>query len=246
MKRVLAIFLGAVASVIAMSAAQAALIVNYQPSFGSSENTGATATATFSFSTYGEVGDPVFGASSIDVLLSISLTNTTPTPPTTATIVGFASNIPAPPGPITVKNYDAGTSGFDTFLLDDGFNGNGGNTWGAAFDVCVRTGDANNCSGGNPQSGLAKGESGTLYFGFDTDMTAAEVEAAFLTMFTDAACPSAIRVQQVSGATSGGTSDKICGRLTTDSGGELPEPGVLALLGLGILGFATSRRRRRV
>lgn len=112
----------------------------------------------------------------------------------------------------------------------------------AGFDICVATSDITNCNGVG-SSGYLAGESDA--FGFVLSFLGSwDSASAFQTdLFSD--FTSCARFQAVSGPDFSGDSDRIClGEKTPPD--DLPEPGTLALFGLGLAGLGLGFRRRKV
>jgi hypothetical protein len=191
-----------------------ALTLNY------SGDNGVTATATFTFTQI----DPN------TIELNVVVSNTTAPqnpeggPRLTAIALGFDPDL-------VTDSVTADLTG-SVFTASD-LNGVPGNSFGFAVDYCVFT---NNCSGG--PDGLFAGQTDAgfdLTFNFTANTTTAEFEA----LFGSAGFDSCVRFQTV--GPDGQDSEKAC---TLDEGEPTPEPGTLALLGLGLLGLSLGRRRR--
>ena len=210
------------AGFLAASAANAAVVINFVPANGSTENTGASATAQFSFADQGS-----------NVLMTILLTNTTNGSlglgATAATLVGLAFDVP--------------TSSVLTFTGDAGFT----KTWTnvslppyGSFDLGVSP-PRNSFPGGNPNSGLTAGQSLTVSYVLDTTQSAAAFENNFLAQYQDKVYTAAVRFQQVN---KGGGSDKVLGGVDVPTSG-VPEPATWAMMitGFGLAGVAIRRRR---
>lgn len=101
-----------------------------------------------------------------------------------------------------------------------------------AIDVCFKDASTGSCSGGG-SGGLADGQTGTGTF---TLSFAQPVSSLSLSDFY-------VRYQSVSGA-GNITSASGSGTLTS-SGGQVPEPGMVGLLGGAMLATAFLRRRRK-
>lgn len=95
-----------------------------------------------------------------------------------------------------------------------------------------------------PTSGNPNAVPGRFFHGEISTWTIMGVtEADFLTLVSGSG-PNAlalVHIQQVGAGTGGNGSLKYVG----DGGNDVPEPGTLALLGLGLLGFAGARRRKQ-
>lgn len=167
--------------------------------------TGAKAEATFTITKTGT-----------DAFVAILLKNTTPFPPTSATLVGLSfvtpdyltfANSPTI-GTTADKDYNYGLTTFSDLYPGDGINGGPFNSTG--WDFCIRS-DApgGNCNGGQPTQGLTAGQTApsvvTFKFGGSGDKTDIDIANDFKNLFSiNNGLPSyniAGRFQQVSGCT---------------------------------------------
>lgn len=195
--------------------------VVYSPVYGSTENTGASARALFTFTDVTANGH----SGNSDVLLTIDITNTTNGSlglgATAATLVALTFDFPTSSPYV----YNGGTV-FPTIYTGSGASLPPYGT----LDVCIRSSGTGNCVGGNPTSGLTAGQSTTVTFRFDTSLTAAALGNLFLTDYLDetndgtGGYDSVARFQQVN---AGGGSDKVIGR---DPPFEVPEPATIVVL----------------
>ncbi|HKT86129.1 MAG TPA: cistern family PEP-CTERM protein [Novosphingobium sp.] len=122
------------------------------------------------------------------------------------------------------------TGAFSYAVLDSNYpNGIG------SVDVCFKGGASNSCGGNS--GGVADGQTGT---GTLTLSFASAPDAITLSDFFD-------RYQSISGAGKV-TSASGSGTITSSSssgGTSVPEPGMIGILGLGLIGIAVARSRRR-
>lgn len=205
--------------------------LSINPQYGSTENTGATATLDFSFV------DTVQG-----VLLNLGIKNTTNGTAglgaTQATLVGVAfdllDGVSAPQ-----SGYSAGSSAFTRYFSDPSIPGLNNNQ---SFDVGIRSAapGPGTFVGGNPQQGLTAGQSTTVSFLLSgITGTAAQVESAFFQGFKAGGdLQAAARFQQVN---AGGGSDKVL------AGEAVPEPTTIGglLLGGGMLAKKWRSRKQQ-
>ena len=150
-----------------------------------------------------------------------SVTNTT-SDPVDSRISSFGFN----------TNPDIGSAtstGTYSFVDTDGNVPNGL----GKIDVCFKAGGSNSCSG---SGGVLDGQtgSGTLSLGFSSAPSSLTLSDFF------------VRYQSISGA-GNVTSATGSGTMTSTSTGgtPVPEPGMIGLLGFGLIGVAFARRRRQ-
>jgi hypothetical protein len=232
----------------------AAVTVDIDPSFGSSNSppTGSTAQLVFSN----------FAASGSFISFDLQLTNNSPNPPFATTFVGAVFDLPNYEvrfgnvgDSFSTLTYDLNSTTFEELW---GPNGASLNLGGGPdlYDIGIRTGVASSgtvrvqdnpftFNGGNPQGGLAKTQSATVRFSYDTFSTAltADVfEAELLSGFASGDLKAAGRFQQVV-ITEGGqeTSDKVGGGIVQQNGVSVPGP--LPLFGAAAA-FGYSRKLR--
>lgn len=210
------------------SAANAAVTLEFNPVWGSTEGTGAAANATFTFADL---------SGNVQVTVDIdNITDTFGGAATQATLMGIAFDLPTFVGTST---YDANGSNFAHFKTNTSLPPFG------TFDRSV--GINNNFVGGNPGNGLLAGGTVTgISFIVDTTFNATDFEAAFLAGYKVGGDLNAAARFQVVNA--GGGSDKVAGGVPPAPDppvGIVPEPSTWAMMILGFGGAGAMLRRRR-
>lgn len=186
---------------------------------GSSDGTtieGLTAQTTFTLT----------GISGNTYTFNYSVTNTSGTPITGARVSGFAFDT----NPDITSANSTGAFGYTT-VGGSYPNGIG------EVDVCFKDANTGSCAGGGG-GGLTIGESGTGSF---TLTFAQPVSEVTLSDFF-------VRYQSITGAgnvTSATGSGTQTSSSTSSGGTQVPEPGMLGLLGGALIATALLRRRRR-
>ncbi len=161
------------------------------------------------------------GVSGNSYTFDYSVTNTTSDPVTGSRISSFAFDTDP-----TISGATS-TGAFSYTTLSSTYpNGIG------TVDVCFKDAATGSCAGGG-SGGLTLGETGTGSF---TLSFADPIASLTLSDFY-------VRYQSITGV-AGITSASGTGTLTSTSGGtSVPEPGMLALFALGVLGIVIGRRR---
>jgi hypothetical protein len=187
---------------------------------GSSDNTtiqGLTAQTSFTLT----------GISGNTYTFNYSVTNTSGAPITAARVSGFAFDT----NPDITTANSTGSFGYTTV------GGNYPNGIGEV-DVCFKDANTGSCAGGGG-GGLALGDTGTGTFTLTFASPVAEVT---LSDFY-------VRYQSIAGAgnvtSATGSGTQTSTTTTTTGGTQVPEPGMLGLLGGALIATALLRRRRR-
>lgn len=222
----------AMVSSVALADSAQAFSLSINPNFGSTENTGSTATLDYNFEQQGD-----------SVLLKLGIANTTNGSvglgATQSTLVGVALDLLA--GGVTSFTYDSLSSAFTNTYTDPSIPGLASNY---SFDYGIRSAGPGNFTGGNPQQGLTVGQSTLVSFllSGSSPLVASAVESAFLNGYTSGDLKAAGRFQQVN---AGGGSDKVLGGVNQPTQ-PVPEPGsvmgLFTVLGALLLGKKTLRR----
>lgn len=222
----------AMTSTIATAPAQA-FQISIDPSFNSTENTGASALLNFNFSQSGT-----------NVKLDLGITNTTNGTrglgATQATLVGLAFDAGTfnLGNNVTFSSYDAKSSGFTKLWENPSLPPYG------TFDVGISP-ERNSFAGGNPQTGLTAGNSTAVSFLFNT--TDPTFTASYISQQLENAFNSnntvriAARFQQVNVPNKG--SDKVLRGPTQ----QVPEPATItaSVLALGGFGFLKKKFKQK-
>ena len=162
------------------------------------------------------------GISGNDYNFNYSVSNTSSAPITASRISSFAFNT----NPDIASATSTGAFAYTT--LNSSYpNGIG------AIDVCFKDASTKSCAGGG-SGGLTQGQTGTGTF---TLSFSNPISSLTLSDFY-------VRYQSLTGA-GNFTSASGAGSLTSTGGTSVPEPGMLGLLSLGLIGTALLRRRRR-
>jgi len=217
-------------SLAAISApASAAVTMVWDSPYGSTGNTGASASGLFTFS-------DVSG----NVLIDLVLTNTTDgvggLGASSATLVGVAFDLPT----FTSVTFDAAGTTFTKFWTNVDAQPYG------PFDVGAST-PRNTFNGGNANSGLvALSTLGAIKFNVNTTLNAADFEAAFLAgHLVNGGLGATARFQQVN---AGGGSDKVLGNIPPPPivpPTAVPEPATWAMMLIGFFGLGGALRASR-
>lgn len=197
------------------------IVIRVDPAWGSTENTGATAEITLTFS---EIG--------AENLLAVTMTNTTPAAiGATLTAVGFEmppwlNLVPAFAPGGTSPYFDRLT--FNAAVSPGYLNAPGG------YDVMI-TSDGS-FEGGKPTGGPTAGQSQTVILTLgETGLTAGGLATAFADFYESLGTHYAIARFQAVGP-QGNLSDKV--------GGHAPEPATILAFAIGaIVCFGTKRSR---
>ncbi|MDZ4374198.1 MAG: PEPxxWA-CTERM sorting domain-containing protein [Phenylobacterium sp.] len=227
--------LGAAVVGFAAAPAAAAVTLNINPGYESTENTGASANATFSFV---DVGGDV----KVSILLENTTDGTAGDGATLATLVAIAFDLPTLASPLTSGDLDANGSTFTKFWTSPDFQPfttpGGGSL---AFDYGISN-PRPTFNGGPAGTGVTAGNSIEIFLLADTNLNAAQFEAAFLTGYQTGDFVIGARFQQVGTPGDNGGSDKVLGGITTT---VVPEPTTWALMIMGFGAAGAMLRRRR-
>ena len=175
-------------------------------------------------------------SSSTSGLLTIELTNTSPAA-NGGYITALAFNNPA--GAISMVTLSSAPANFSLLAFGDGTVN--GSPYGR-FDIGASTGGSFN-AGGNPNRGLDVGETGVFTFALTGTGLDALGEADFFSELSDgtgAGQGYQALIVRFRGFEDGG-SDKVVGN-PGEPPVDVPEPGALGLLGLGMLALAMRRK----
>ncbi|MEB3293449.1 MAG: hypothetical protein VKJ24_09830 [Synechococcales bacterium] len=197
----------------------------FNPTYGSTENTGASAAVNFNFL---QIGDKI----QLDVTLNNTTNGKAGLGATQATLVGLAFDAP------TLWDLSLKTPGgsFTKFWEDVDLNPFGTFSYGISPD-------RNSFGGGNANTGIKVGDA-AIKMSFDlkgTGLTAETASKQFTDLFKSGTAQMATRFQQVN---AGGGSDKVKGQLmiaeVPPPKKKVPEPA----LGVGLLTIATIAARK--
>lgn len=176
------------------------------------------------------------GISGNQYQFSYSVTNTTdPTLGSRISSFGFNTN------PDIIGATSTGAFGYTT--LNSSYpNGIG------AIDVCFKDAKTGSCSGGG-SGGLTNGQTGTGAFSLSfsqpiTSLTMNDFYVRYQSITGAGNITSASGAGTLTGSSSGG-STSTSGGSTSTGGTDVPEPGMLGLLGISLLGLGLARRRRQ-
>lgn len=195
--------------------------VTIAPKYGSTENTGATASLDFKFA------DTLKG-----VMMTLDIKNTTNGSAglgaTSATLVGVAFDLLSD---VKAFTYNPGSSAFTKTYNNVGIPGLTSET----FTFGIRSAGTGNFVGGNPQQGLTAGQNTSVSFLLSGITNAATAETSFFKGFKDGSLQAAGRFQQVN---AGGGSDKVM------AGEAVPEPTTIGGMLLSGMMLAKFRNRK--
>jgi hypothetical protein len=204
--------------------------VSYNGFTGSGEIAGLLGTATFTLT----------AATSNSYTFSYTVNNTSTDPITGSRISGFGFDT----NPDISSATSTGT--FTTTALSSNVPNIG------TVDVCFKDGGGTNSCAGGGGGGVTQGDSGSgmLTLNFDSATSSLSLSDFFVryqSITGAGTTTSAVGSGTITGSSGGGTSSTSSGGTTTSSSGgtPVPEPGMLGLFGLGLLGLGAAQRRRR-